>query len=101
MASLTAISTKPGLAPQTAYHKGQSQTRAFTTSRPRRVLARAEKKEVSDDEAKDIGKQAVNKGGNAYIDELPVSLSRFVTSLCISSGCDMSDHCIRFAAAHP
>ena len=37
------------------------------------MLARAEKKEMSDDDAKELGKQAVNKGGNAYIDELPVS----------------------------
>ena len=43
------------------------------------MLARAEKKEMSDDDAKELGKQAVNKGGNAYIDELPVSLHTVTT----------------------
>lgn len=73
MASLTVISSRPITAPQNAFRGSSNQTRPFTTQRPRRVLARAEKKEMSDDEAKELGKQAVNKGGNAYIDELPVS----------------------------
>lgn len=76
MASLTAISNRPVLAPHSATRGVQNHSHAFTTCRPRRVLVRAEKKEMSDDEAKELGKQAVNKGGNAYIDELPVSCTR-------------------------
>ena len=103
MASLTMISNRPLLMPQSACRGLTHRTPAFTTTRPRHVFVRAEKKqEMSDDEAKELGKQAVNKGGNAYIDELPVSLLVWCWPGHSHATTRMStSQCMLFAAAHP
>lgn len=77
MASRTVVNLKPSLHCHTTCRGRSAAARAFGTSRPRRVVVRAEQDtsargELSDDEAKKAAKQPVNKGGTAYIDQLPV-----------------------------
>lgn len=53
-------------------HRGRvAQTPAFRATLPRRVIVRAE--DSKQGEGSEKAKDPVNKGGKAYIDELPVS----------------------------
>ncbi len=71
----TACTLKPSLHTQTACRGRVSQCPAFRVSRPRQLIVRAEDPKQGDKEEKETSSkpQEVNKGGTAYIDELPVS----------------------------
>lgn len=74
MASVTvpACTLKPSLHTRSLCRGRISHSQAFKSVQPRRVIVRAEEpKEGEKDEAGSKAKDPVNKGGTAYIDELP------------------------------
>lgn len=76
MASVTvpACTLKPSLQTRSFCRGRISHSQAFKSLQPRRVIVRAEEpKEGEKEEAGSKAKDPVNKGGTAYIDELPVS----------------------------
>ncbi len=64
---------RPSLHTQSPCRGRISRSQAFKTHRPRQIPVRAEEPKQGEKEQAGKDKDPVNKGGNAYIDELPVS----------------------------
>jgi hypothetical protein len=72
--TMPACTLGPSLLTQSPCRGPISRSQAFKTQRPRRMQVRAEESKQGEKEQAGKDKDPVNKGGNAYIDELPVSV---------------------------
>ena len=71
---MPACTLRPSLHTQSPCRGRISRSQAFKTHLPRRTKLRAEEPKQGEKEQAGKDKDPVNKGGNAYIDELPVSV---------------------------
>lgn len=67
----SACTSKPSLLERSSPRGRVARTPAFRATVPRRVIVRAE--DPKQGEGSEKAKDPINKGGKAYIDELPVS----------------------------